>query len=543
MAIALVLGACGGGGGSSGIPVFPAAGVSLPAAGGPPEAGASIPPAGSGGAGASTVSGAVSFDSVPNPTGRLVYGGVVSKPVRGATVEIVGADQTVLATSVTDDRGTYSASVPVGQEVFVRVRASLQKTGTDGAWDVTVRDNTQGDAIYALQTPTFPTGVGAIQKNLSAPSGWDGNSYTTTRSAAPFAILDDIYTAQAKVRSVAPAIVFPPLKLFWSVNNVPASGDANLGQIGTTSFTKAGQGRAIYVLGKADVDTDEYDESVVTHEWGHYYQSAFSRDDSVGGEHGPGDRLDRRVAFSEGWGNAWSGIALARGNYTDSFGAGQAVGANIDLTVGASVNKGWFSESSIQYALWTLDQAVGFGAIHAVMTGPLKNSLPVTSIHLFNAALKAIDPVASAALTPLLGAEGINPLADAWGVGETNNGGLPIALPMYLSLTPGIPITNACVSNQIGASRGDNKLGNYAYIRFAATVATRYQISIAGADAATDPDFRLYGPGGPILEGNTSAPGRERQNVSLLPGEYVLAVTDYQNTSPSTCFTVAVTAN
>ena len=74
------------------------------------------------------------------------------------------------------------------------------------------------------------------------------------------------------------------------------------------------------MLGKENVDTDEYDASVIAHEWGHYYQSAFSRDDSPGGAHSGGDRLDRRVAFSEGWGNAWSGIALARSNYTDSSG-------------------------------------------------------------------------------------------------------------------------------------------------------------------------------------------------------------------------------
>ena len=35
-----------------------------------------------------------------------------------------------------------------------------------------------------------------------------------------------------------------------------------------------------------------------------------SRDDSLGGPHGSGDILDPRVAFSEGWANALSGLVL-----------------------------------------------------------------------------------------------------------------------------------------------------------------------------------------------------------------------------------------
>ena len=38
-------------------------------------------------------------------------------------------------------------------------------------------------------------------------------------------VLDTIYAAQAKVLSVAPSTAFPPLRVFWSVNNVPASGN------------------------------------------------------------------------------------------------------------------------------------------------------------------------------------------------------------------------------------------------------------------------------------------------------------------------------
>ena len=55
-------------------------------------------------------------------------------------------------------------------------------------------------------------------------------------------------------------------------------------------------------------DSDEYDRHIIIHEWGHYFEDKLSRADSIGGPHGLSDRLDFRVAFGEGWGNAISAI-------------------------------------------------------------------------------------------------------------------------------------------------------------------------------------------------------------------------------------------
>lgn len=530
IAVALSAAACGGGGGGSSsgsafLPVTPS--VQTPA---PSVVAVAAAPV--------TVSGTVTYDSVPNTSGSLDYALTVRKPARGVTVQLVSTTQAVLATTTTDASGNYSASVAQGSTFFVRVRAALLSTSA-ASWNVTVGDNTQGDAVYALESGSVVAAGSAIQKDVNAPSGWTGTSYGALRAAAPFAILDTVYTAQQKVLSVAPATAFPALKLLWSVNNLPAAGDRALGQIGTTFFTNTSTGRAIYILGKADVDTDEYDESVVAHEWGHYYQSAFSRDDSPGGQHGVGDSLDRRLAFSEGWGNAWSGIALSRSNYTDSSGPGQGSSFAMSLSVGPTSVKGWFSEASIQYVLWTLNQNIGFGPIHAVMTGPLKGSIAVTSIHPFNAALKATSATAAAAFAPLLQSQMIDPMSDAWGSTEANSGGSAVALPMYSSLTLGAPLSNVCVSNVFGAQPDDNKLGNYVYLRFSVASAKIYQISVAGGGAATDPDFRVYNASGVVARAESAAPSSEVANIALLPGDYVLAVTDYQNKGSSTCFTVS----
>lgn len=493
-------------------------------------------------AGSVAVGGTVTFDSVPNTDGPLRYDATVSKPVRGAQVELVNSStQSVLGSGATDANGSYSIAVPQGSPVFVRVRAALQQSGSGPTWSVTVRDNTQDNGLYALESDSFSAaGASSIQKDIHASSGWGGSAYTAPRTAAPFAILDVIYTAQAKVLTVAPNAIFPPLTIFWSVNNAPATGDIALGQIGSSSFDDAASGLAIYVLGKADVDTDEYDQSVLAHEWGHYYQAAFSRNDSPGGPHGSGDRLDRRVAFSEGWGDAWSGIALARSTYTDSYDAGQGSGLQLNLAAGAAANKGWFNEDSIQYVLWKLNDLVGFKPIHDAMTGPVHASTALTSVQSFNAALKAVSGPAASSIASLLSAESIDANADAWGSTESNNGGSAVALPMYRVLTPGVALNNVCVSNEFGAALGDNKLGNYAYLRFVTPVARTYQIQVAGGGPASDPDFMVYSASGMVLDAFSEDPSIETQSVALGQGEYVLAVTDYANKSPLTCFTVTV---
>ncbi|CAN7193458.1 carboxypeptidase-like regulatory domain-containing protein [Variovorax sp. LjRoot290] len=517
VAVAVVLGACGGGGGGGG--GFPIAG--LP------------------GATTVTLNGTVTFDSVPNATGTLNYSAIAIKPVRGAVVEVVNGASAVVATASTDASGAYSVSVPSNTTVVVRVKAQMLQTGSGASWDVTVRDNTQSDAIYAMETPAFPTGVVAtLTRDVHAPSGWDGTSYASTRVGGPFALLDTIYTTQAKVLSVAPGTAFPLLRVFWSVNNVPATGNLALGQIGTTFFTNRSTGRAIYVLGKENVDTDEYDAPVVAHEWGHYYQSAFSRDDSPGGSHSLSELLDRRLAFSEGWGNAWSGIALGRSNYTDSTGPGQAQGGNLNLTAGTPTNPGWFREASIHSILWNLNNQVGFKPIHDTLTATsFKNGVAVTSIHPFTGAFNSAAPGSVGALNALLAGQSINAASnDPFGVQETNGstvvGLQSFALPMYKAATVG-GATSACVTNQAGAG---NKLGSYVYLRFTAP-AGNHPITVTGPPAA-DPDFVVYA-GRQIAEADGLG-ASETATVSLPGGEAVLVLNDFNNSSSNTCFTVTI---
>ncbi len=523
-----LISACGGGGGSSPTP----APVPTP----PPSGATSV-----------TISGVAKAEIVPNTTGPLNYAGTTQQPIKGVVVELLNAaTNAVIATTSTDATGAYSvAAVPVSTSVIVRVRAHLLKTGAAPTWDITVRDNTQAGAPYVLDTAAFDSGTTAtLTKNVLAASGWGGTSYSSPRASGPFAITNTAYSAVQKVLTASPSQPFPELSVYWSVNNTTGGNDPANGLLATTYFSYSVTGttvtRAIYVLGKADADTDEFDETVIAHEWGHYFQNAFSRDDSVGGSHGGGDKLDGRVAFSEGWGNAWSGMATNRSTYTDSSGTNQASGGGFVLTNAAVAgNKGWFSETSIQYLLYTLYTQAGFTPIWQTMTSPaFVNGTALTQIHSFAATLRTVNATAGASFTGLLSPESVANNADAFGSTENNSGGVASAIPVYRPLVVGTPLTNVCTVSTAGVS---NKLGNYVAFKFNVPTAKTYTITVNNGSATSDPDFEVYQNGFKGQAGASTA-GSDTTTVALAAGEAVLIFNDYKlaaGAAPS-CFTVTV---
>jgi hypothetical protein len=557
MVAVMALAGCGGGGGGSTPP--PVGGPSpgptsspvptpTPAPSPTPTASPSPSPSPTGTptpppAGSVTITGTATFESVPFAAtgGALNYTATTQKPVRGALVEAVNSTtQAVVASGNTTATGTYSLNVPQGSTVIIRVKAQMQKAGVAPTWDFAVRDNTQTNALYTMASAPVAATATNIVQNLNAPSGWAGSnatgSYTSTRVAGPFAVLDTVYSAYNKVLTAKADAVFPALNLYWSINNKPVSGNLAAGEITTSFFTSNGTTRSIYLLGQADVDTDEYDSPVVAHEWGHYFQDAFSRDDSIGGSHSGGEYLDMRVAFSEGWGNAWSGMALDQNYYADSARARQQSGFRLSLStpVAGVSDPGWFKEDAVQYILYSLHQTpgVGFTPIFNAMAGPQKGGTALTSIHSFAAGVT--DAAAKSALNSLFLQQGIGQNLDQFGTGETNNGGAPANLPIYKALSVGTTLTNQCLSTTRGIP---NKLGNALYYRFNAPTTRSYTITVTGG---SDPNFELYqgrflGGGFGTVVGSESAMG----NINT--GETVLVFTDANiaaNTAP--CFTVSV---
>jgi hypothetical protein len=549
-AVGLLASGCGGGGGGGG-------------GGGPP---ANV-----------TLSGTVTFDFVPTGNG-LDYGQTQPRPVRGATVEIVSAGA-VLTTTKTGTTGSYSVSVPTNRSLFVRVKAQMQQAGSP-SWDFRVLDNTNGDALYALDGPESSTGTAASTRDLHAPSGWGGASYMSERAAAPFAILDTVYEAVALVLAADPALSFPALNLYWSTENrpvLPTDGipDRTTGEIGTSFFLP---GNGIYLLGAENVDTEEYDRHVVVHEWGHYFEDELSRSDSIGGRHTRHDQLDLRTAFSEGLSNALSGIALADSLYRDTSGPQQGSSFGFDIEgpplLSPNLNPGWFSEESIQEIVYDLVDAnpdppdqldMDFAAVYAALrSGGHRDSIALTSIFSFIDALKTSNGADAPSIDAIVNGQAIDNIVDGYGSGETNGGGTLSGdvLPVYETIDVNGPAVNVCSTDEFQSSTtgSGNKLASRRYLRFSVGTGVTHTFTAVATDIPSgevaDPDLVLHQAG--VLQVSEEAPGPTCSDVTpfncietfqrvMTPGDYVLEVYEWTNTQDDvppigrTCFDITVT--
>lgn len=497
--------------------------------------------------GSITISGKATFDLVQfnTSTDGLDYSSTVASPIRGAVVELVCGD--AIATTNTDANGNYSLSAPSGSvDLLVRVKAQMKQTGTP-SWDFTVVDNTQSQALYVMDSAAFNADA-FVSLDVNADSGWGGTSYTGTRVAGPFAILDSVYQAYNKVLATDPNAVFQPLKLNWSVDNVSSSSfNPSIGQILTSLF----DGTQIYILGKENSDTDEYDDHVVIHEWGHYFEEFFSRADSIGGPHGTGDILDPRVAFGEGWGNAWSGMVTDDPVYRDSGGPSQAFGFSINVDTNTCTNPGWFSECSVQAILFDLYDSfdevadtvsLGFDPIYSVLTNEQKNTPAVTSIFSFVKSLKDNNGGFTAQIDALVTDQTIDIIVDPYGDTETNDPGATVQTPVHTQLAFPGSVIDVCSTGENGAYNG---LGVHRFVKFTPTTTP---IDIVVNDpliSSSDPDIELFKNGVSVAFAETGTPNSESLlNVSVTTNEeYVLQLYEwdyYQSTGGPTCFNVSI---
>ena len=588
-AVALLISACGGGGGGDGD-------TSTPPPPPPP------PPAPSGSV---TISGTVAYEFVPpNPNCQgLDFAATVVRPIRGATVQLVDLSSRELGRTVSGEDGSYSfAGIEPNLDVRIRVRAELKKSGPPG-WDVEVRDNVvDPDAtappalsdrpLYAIVSD-FNTGSSAdLTRNLTARTGWDGSAYTLARAAAPFAVLDSIYTAMQLIMSVEPNAVFNPLDAYWSVNNTLTSPtDIDAGDLGASFYTPDPDrdgiaNPSLFLLGDAAVDTEEFDDHVIVHEWGHYFEDNFARSDSTGGPHGIGDKLDARLAFGEGWATAFSGIALDNPIYCDTGPAGSSGGFGIGAEQGAYDAQGWYDEISVLrfiYDLWdttngadgTEDDngSIGFDPIYDVMVGPHAFGEAFTTVFSFASELRSmLPPEDQAFLDSQLVREDMTPGTDKWGVGELNDASpdgqqSSDVLPLYIDMPMNGTVVNVCSNDFYDGSGDGNKLAVYRYLRLDVSTTSAFDVRVITTTTAdlppddpedardqSDPDLFIFRDG--RVEdldniGNSGEANEEIFTTAVLsgPDTYVADLREFRYADPESpvgfpdrmCFDVSFT--
>lgn len=502
------------------------------------------------------VSGVASFERVPFSStlgSGLDYNNIQTLPIRGADVQVLSSSNSVLASTTTSASGGYTVTVPANTSVRIRIIA--RTVNSSGAtWDFEVRDNTSSNALYVLDGSLTSSGTSNSTRNLTAASGWTGASYGAARTAAPFAILDSIYTALQAVVAVDADVVMDDADIFWSINNSTASGTISLGEIGGSFYSND----EIYLVGRANSDTDEYDQHVVIHEWAHYLEDNLSRSDSIGGTHTVTERLDFRVALSEGLANAYSGIATGDPVYRDSFGAFQGSDFQINVETNATTNVGWFNEGSVQTIIYDMFDSVsdandgvslGFSTIYNALTSAAyRLQSTVTSIFSLVSQIKADASVGAgidAAIDTLVVSQSVTAVADFLGTGETNNGGDANNLPVYKTITDNGVSVQVCSTDDEGRF---NKLGNRQFLSLSVVSAGAHTVTATRVSglASSDPDIRVYLNGTLQASGVTFTNNTESVATSFNVDDYVIEVYHFGNLSTTSttagdvCFNVTV---
>ncbi|WP_096086625.1 hypothetical protein [Agaribacterium haliotis] len=527
--LCLVLAACGSSGGSG---VAPASSPSPSIQNSPrPE------PSRSPSADDVFVSGSLSYDFVPQAAnGALDYGNIASLPMRAVTVQLLDENNQALDEVSSDELGNYELRAPRATDVRVRVLAEI-KRDQQPSWNFQVSDNTNNNNLYAVQGSLISSGDSNSQRDLHAASGWTGQAYGGPRSAAPFAILDSVYELVVALSDAGLDSDMLPLELRWSPDNKALDGDVADGNIGTSHYDVRQQ--AIYLLGWADNDSDEYDRSVVQHEFFHFVEATLSRSESIGGSHSQNDKLDMRVAFSEGTANAIPAFLRGDGFFGDSAGSQQQGGFAFNIEQ-RHPNLGWFSESSVASLVYdVLDDnseqgdavALGLPNFLRAYTGQqFRSSDALSSIYLFLASLQGeISSAEAAELEQLANSYEIYG-SGPWGEAETNSGGSSIALPIYHQLELGASI-NLCSRANDGNYYNYFEVRRFVQIEVPHRANYEFTASLNGVGTGDrDPDMVLFRQGAYIAFMDSTNSGTEQETLNLEAGTYVLELYDAVNT-------------
>ena len=465
------------------------------------------------------LSGNLTFDRVPHSTSGvgLDYANTRRRPIRGAVVEALGAadasgQEPVLARTASDAEGRYSLTVTPDTPVRIRVKAHLLQTRAGGPrWDVKVKDNTSGNALYVLQGRLASAASGNSSRDLHAASGWGGSRYTGARAAAPFAILSTVYEALEKLGGVDADINIPALTYYWSVNNRSSDAPTNLaaGIFGNPFYST--EDRAIYLFGRENARTNEYDPHTVLHEFAHHLQAYLFRDDTLGGVWTRDSRLDMRLAFSEGSADALAAMILDDPVVRSSYGPRQAQGAANNIETkrpdSPSGRNGWYSVASVAAVLYDLYDAnddgadrisLGLAPLYATLSSRgFRENPRFTSIYTFMHQLRAqvADLTAiESDLRALLNDQGIFGRGDK-GEGETNSGGIDSVLPVYHDISvANSPVTLCSFARAFPAISFHSSLGirAFAELRFAESGSHTLSMRQTSGPADAAPEFVLY---------------------------------------------------
>lgn len=465
---------------------------------------------------ASPVAGRAAYE-LRQVTRRGLSRELTTRPVRFASVELVGADGGVLARTTTDARGRFRFDRR-GDATRVRLLARAP------AADVEVTADPFGREPHASSAPV---GEGAVLLRATVASGAGG----------AFHVLDTL------VRGVETAERWsgrslPPVFAWWQRGG-PQQGTVYLEE------RPEGSGRfGVSILGGTEgayetSDADEHDEGLVLHELGHLVMERLTFDSSLGGAHPRGARLDPGLAWEEGRATFFALAVLGSPVYRDTLGIEPHGSLAIDEDAEAIVDPlpGPGSEVGVIAILWDLadgdieegaalpdrdDDGVALGpaAVLRAMIDHADEPGAYPSLESFLEHLVAEGLVGAGRMTRLLARHGRDRLETAW----------PRPLALGDSVTGRIDgLSEPAPSGGISVSATGFDANDTYRLRVERRGRLELALTIDGTGLAADRsdlDLELRDQRSRLLAGSWAEDPRETVSQPVKPGWYLIRVHD-----------------
>lgn len=342
-----------------------------------------------------TLSGNFQIETIPfDSEGRLEYDNAQLEPLRSAKIEIYNAETDELLDTSYVRNGFYSFSGIPANIVFLRLYAESEQP------IISVKDNTNNKQVYQYETEIFELANGAIS-NFTINVGWNGSlfyansgqpdnigntieeghpdflgGYLKDSFSAPFAILNQYTKITDTLKSEIAAVQIAktgsslggantkflntPLDVYWSPKNVSTAGLLRDGKINKAHYNPINN--SIYLNGKIDLNTDEWDVHLQTELYAYSFLNNHSRSDLYSLNFNEAAIMQPSQLFPHSFATILTAIINGKDIYTEAGGVrGQTINRKIDLEKSILINKEWYQAEGQRKLLWDMFDDVNEG--------------------------------------------------------------------------------------------------------------------------------------------------------------------------------------
>ncbi len=256
-------------------------------------------------------------------------------PIKYAEIRITDSNSNVVQCGITNSSGQIKAidgvsilKLPNNAGQFtIQVMSRSNKTfffaskGVSIPIDISIKEDIYSNTIYDVATTVTSNGSSGTSITAIALVAQGDEALSSSIEGGAFNIYNNwITTAEYIGNNTSSATVSclsSPLDIYWKAGFNPYQyvyPSANPATLQTVSFYLRGYNE-LYINGGrvGDVttqDTDHFDDAVILHEIGHHIESVCGTADSPAGPHSAQDRIDPRLAWSEGFGNFFGGHVI-----------------------------------------------------------------------------------------------------------------------------------------------------------------------------------------------------------------------------------------